>query len=227
MTADPWPVPYVGVPFDLRTAALVLVDVQRYWTDPDGPLGKMLRDTRPDLHSAFYDQLHSAVVPNLCALLDTFRGQSRPVVHVVSGSAVDNGADMAPHLQRRMTSAPDVAGGFNQLRVGTEWHNVEPKLAADRRELVLNKTTRSAFVSTGLDQLLRHLRAQQIAVAGLVTNGCVGLTAMHGADLGYEAFLVSDASASFLDDAHDAALVAFGRVFGTVLSTAEVCGGRW
>ena len=218
---EDWPVPFVGVPFAPEQSALVIVDVQRYWTDPDGPLGTVLRDTRPHVHDAFYTRLQRDMLPALSRVVATYRERGLPVVHVTSGAARRDGRDFAPHLRRRIDSPTPVSGNFGALHVGSPWHRAD--VAPQPDELVVNKTTRSAFNSTGLDQLLRHMGTAQLVCTGLVTNGCVLLTALHASDLGYEAFVVSDACASFTAAAHDEALRTIHNVFGQVLTADEIC----
>jgi biuret amidohydrolase len=99
---------------------------------------------------------------------------------------------------------------------------VAAELTPGPNELVVNKTSRSAFSSTGIDQLLRNMGLSQVLVTGLASNGCVDLTAKDAADRGYETFLLEDACATFGEEAHTPVLQAFQEVFGTVLSTDEV-----
>ena len=56
--------------------------------------------------------------------------------------------------------------------------------------------------STSLDQTLRNLKINRLWVTGIVTEGCVELTARDAADRGYFTTLVSDALASSTHIAH-------------------------
>jgi nicotinamidase-related amidase len=69
-------------------------------------------------------------------------------------------------------------------------------------EIVLNKTSVSTFNSTAIDQILRNMRRDRLWVAGVVTEGCVELTARDAADRGYYVTLVTDACASSTRAAH-------------------------
>jgi nicotinamidase-related amidase len=219
-----WPATFEGVPLDRGHSALVLVDMQRYWTDPDGPTGGRLQTFYPPAYQYFYDRLAGVAIPQLARLLNAYRALNLPCIHIITGSIRDDGRDLPAHFRRRLDSGRKNSGDFHMLRVGGEWHQVEAALAPADNEPVLNKTTRSAFHSTGLDHLLKNLGVEHLVVGGLVTNGCVALTAMDAADRGYECFVVEDGCSTFSKEAHDAALINFHRVFGTVIRAADIIG---
>jgi nicotinamidase-related amidase len=56
----------------------------------------------------------------------------------------------------------------------------------------------------------------------MATDMCVETTARDAADRGFNAIVVEDASATFFDHHHRAALSGFARVFGQVWSAARV-----
>jgi hypothetical protein len=63
-------------------------------------------------------------------------------------------------------------------------------------ELVVDKTSAGTFNSTPLDQMLRNMGRDRLLVCGIVTEGCVELTARDAADRGFYVTLVPDACAS-------------------------------
>jgi biuret amidohydrolase len=73
-------------------------------------------------------------------------------------------------------------------------------------ELIVDKTSAGTFNSTSLDQILRNLRIDRLWVTGIVTEGCVELTARDAADRGYHVTLVADGLASSTRVAHEDAL---------------------
>jgi nicotinamidase-related amidase len=73
-------------------------------------------------------------------------------------------------------------------------------------ELIVNKTSAGTFNSTALDQILRNMRINRLWVTGIVTEGCVELTARDAADRGFYVTLVSDGLASSTHVAHDDAM---------------------
>ena len=60
-----------------------------------------------------------------------------------------------------------------------------------------------AFNSTSIDHALRNLGIDRLWVTGIVTEGCVELTAQDAADRGYVVKLVRDGCASSTRKAHE------------------------
>jgi nicotinamidase-related amidase len=105
---------------------------------------------------------------------------------------------------------------------GTEDHEIIRALAPKPDEIVLNKVTRSAFSSTGLDQILRNLGVAGLVMAGTTTNACVGLTACDAGDRGYKVVIVEDATAAPTPVLQEATLLNFAFLFGHVRTTEQV-----
>jgi len=61
-----------------------------------------------------------------------------------------------------------------------------------------------------------------LALCGLTTAICVGLTARQTADRGFRIFMVADAYTELSQDMHQAALLSLSRVFGQVRATQEL-----
>lgn len=219
---DHWPVPFAGVPLEAQKAALIIIDMQRYWTDRRGPIGQLLGQRYPDMFEYFYGRLTRVVIPSLAIALNGFRDHGLPVVHITTGALRADGKDLSPHLQRRRARAAGTSGEFHLLQNGSDWYDVAPELAPKPGEIVLHKTSRSAFNSTGIEQVLRNMGVAHVVVGGLASNACVELTASDAADRGFETFLVEDGCATFVADAHSAAMKNFHRVFGTVLTVDEL-----
>lgn len=209
-------------PLAVATSALLIIDVQRYWTAPEGPLGASLRQSFPDMFAYFHDRLRDSVRPNIAALLSGYRAAGLPVIHVVTGSAAAGGADLLPHMRRRFSRGGAAGGGFHSLRVGSEWYEPDEAASPSADEVIVHKTTRSAFTSTGIDQVLRNMGVTQLVVCGLATNACVQATAVDGADRGYETFLVEDCCVTFDPQAHAQTLDNFHWIFGTVVRAGDI-----
>ena len=89
-------------------------------------------------------------------------------------------------------------------------------------EPVLNKTTMSAFHSSGFERLLRAWGVELLLFTGISTNSCVQGTARDAADRGFSCVLVEDACGAASQALHDAACTNFARLLGRVASTTEV-----
>lgn len=217
---------YQRVPFAIERSCLAIVDMQRYWTDRSSPFGIPLQADFPHSYRYFYDRLENVVMPNVIRLVGLYRSRGLPIVHFTTGAVRDGGMDLLFHMQRRFAHGGTAAGSFDALQVGSEWHQVAPQLEPRRGELVLNKTTRSAFNSTGIDQLLRHMRVEQMVVGGLATNACVQATSIDSADRGYETFLVEDCCVTFDEAGHVPVFDNFHWIFGTVVLASDIIGGN-
>jgi nicotinamidase-related amidase len=64
-------------------------------------------------------------------------------------------------------------------------------------EPVLTKTSRNAFTTTNLGQILTERGIRELTVCGIQTEQCCETTARLAADLGYDVTFVIDATATF------------------------------
>ena len=193
-----------------RTALLV-IDVQREYFDPDGP--------------AFVE--HAAdILANVNLLIDAFRAGDLPIVfvrheHRADGSDAGRMGDFA---------APDEEDSFV---AGTPRVELVPELHARPGDVVVVKRRYSAFVGTDLDAILHTAAVRAVVVCGLMTSFCCETTARdaHGRD--YEVLFVADANEGpDLEDQngapvpHDAVLhgtmTALGAGFAEIVTSAEV-----
>ncbi|MDF8263490.1 cysteine hydrolase family protein [Luteipulveratus flavus] len=70
-------------------------------------------------------------------------------------------------------------------------------LAPAAGEPVLTKTSRNAFTTTGLAQLLTQRGVDRLVITGIQTEQCCETTARVAADLGYDVDFVTEATATF------------------------------
>lgn len=79
-----------------------------------------------------------------------------------------------------------------------------PGLHPAEGEPTLVKTSRNAFTTTSLQQLLTARGVRHLTLCGIQTEQCVETTARLGADLGYEVTVVLDATTTFPIEHRDA-----------------------
>lgn len=100
-------------------------------------------------------------------------------------------------------------------------------------EPVLVKNVNSAFIGTGLDERLKRDAISHLVIVGATTNHCVETTTRMAGNLGYETFLVSDATWTFdrrgpdgrlhmAQDIHDMSLANLHDEFCQVVRTADI-----
>lgn len=123
---------------------------------------------------------------NIARLLEAWRAAAWPVLHVQHVSA-EPGSVLGPG------------------RPGVE---PKPEAMPAATEPLFQKNVNSAFIGTNLESQLRERGIEALVIVGLTTDHCVSTTARMAGNLGFETFVVGDATASFDRVAHD------GRRFG-------------
>jgi biuret amidohydrolase len=204
-----------GFDLDPRTAALVIVDMQYASGSRDHGLGRALKARGQEALGAYrFDRIERTVVPAIQRLLGFFRERGLRVVFLTVGSELPDYSDLLPHMRAFAESAGNTRGNHE--------HEIVDALAARPGEPVLNKTTMSAFHSTGFERLLRAWGVGQLLFTGISTNSCVEGTARDAADRGFRCLLVEDGCGAASRQLHEAACHNFQRLLGRVDSSARV-----
>lgn len=144
-------------------------------------------------------------------LLTYWRHAALPVFHV-----------------RHLSTEPD-----SPLRPGTAGSEIKDVVRSRPDEPVIEKNVNSAFIGTDLEARLRDLNVDTVVVTGLTTDHCVSTTVRMAGNLGFDTYLVSDATATFdrvgpggklhsADSIHEIALVELHEEFATIVTTAEI-----
>lgn len=89
---------------------------------------------------------------------------------------------------------------------GTSGSEPYSGLQRDPEDVWLTKRRFSAFFKTDLDQTLRLWNIQNVAVAGMTTQGCVLATALDALSHDFRVVILEDLCASFSQDIHEAVL---------------------
>ena len=202
---------------DPTCCALVIVDMQYVAAHPNYGLGASLHATHPDLWSTYFARVDGLVVPNLQRLLSAFRAMQLRVVHLTFGPVLADGGDMI--ASRRGTVTDGIQAMFHPM--GSFEHRILDELAPCEGEMVINKTSRSAFNSTAIERVLLNLGVDSLVIGGVTTSSCVDTTARDAADRGFKVVVVEDASAEIDEPSHDAALRQFAVRWGRVWTTDE------
>jgi nicotinamidase-related amidase len=194
---------------DPARVALVVVDMQYASGSREHGLGRLLRARGHEASGAWrFDRIEQVVVPTIQRLLAFFREHGLRVVYLTVGSELPDYGDLLPHMRSFAESIGNTAGRRE--------HEILDALAPRPGEPVLNKTTMSAFHSSGFERVLRALGVEQLCFTGISTNSCVEGTARDAADRGYRCLIVEDGCGAASQRLHDAACENFARLLGRV-----------
>lgn len=198
-----------GFALDPRRVALVVVDLQYASASRLAGLGRALKGQGQEALGAYrFDRIENVVVPTVRRLLEFFRQHDLRVIYLTVGSELPDFSDLLPHMR-------PFAEAVGNTR-GQREHEVLDELAPVAGEPVLNKTTMSAFHSSGFERLLRSWGVEQLLFTGVSTNSCVEGTARDAADRGYCCLIVEDGCGAATQDLHDATCANFRRLLGRV-----------
>jgi maleamate amidohydrolase len=181
-----------------RRPALIVVDVNRAFTDPASPLVCDL----------------DGVVAAIRRLLDVGRAAGIPVVFTTV--SYDEGD--------RQTAAAfiDKIPALLTLEAGTRWVEIDPRIAPRDGEPVLNKLFASAFFGTALSSFLAANGCDSLIVTGASTSGCVRATVVDAIQHGYRPIVPREAVGDRNPDAHAANLYDIETKYGDVVSVDDL-----
>lgn len=177
----------------LSSAALVVIDMQRYFLSPEG--------------DAFL-KAGPAIVPNIAGLIEFFRKRGRPVV-------------FTRHAHKKGEPAGQMGRWWkNELPFdGDPQSELIEKLKPRKDEMVITKARYSAFERTILGPYLKGHNIETVVVCGVMTHLCVETTARHAFILDFQPVVVSDACATQSKEHHDASLLNLAHGFAHVVDT--------
>jgi len=147
----------------------------------------------------------------IAALLHAWRSNGRPIIHV-------------RHLSREPQST------YRPGQSGCEFKDAALPLPG---ETVVTKHVNCAFVGTDLHSNLQAMGASCVVICGVITNNSVEATARMAGDLGYETYVVADATATFdmsdfdgnrrsAEEVHAMSLANLSGEYATIVSASQI-----
>ncbi|HKI93269.1 MAG TPA: isochorismatase family protein [Gaiellaceae bacterium] len=180
-----------------RRPALVVVDINKGFTDPASPLVCDLDET----------------VDAIRRLLEAMRRAELPVVYTtVSYTEGDRVAAKA---------FIDKVPVLLTLAAGSPWTEIDERIAPRPDEPVLNKLFASAFYGTALASMLASHGCDSVIVTGASTSGCVRATVVDALQHGYRPIVPREAVGDRNPAAHEANLYDIDLKYGDVVSLDE------
>lgn len=213
----PHAVPAIPAPFPLdpRSAALVLIDMQRDFLEPGG-FGESLGND--------VGVLRRTIGP-LRRVLEATRAAGLPVFHTREGHLPDLSDCPPSKLNRGAPSARIGDPGPNGriLIRGEYGHDIIDELAPLPGEPVIDKPGKGAFHGTDFGALLAEKGISQLIVTGVTTEVCVHTTVREANDRGFDCLVLSDCVGSYFPEFHRvglAMIAAQGGIFGWIAESA-------
>jgi nicotinamidase-related amidase len=121
----------------------------------------------------------------------------------------------------------------SKLFPGQSGNEIQDVVKPLSTEPVISKNVNSAFIGTDLKERLDRQNIKSLVVVGLTTDHCVSTTVRMAGNLGYETFLISDATATFdktdqsgnkipAQVVHEVNLASLNGEFATVTTTEDI-----
>lgn len=170
-------------PIDPARTAVLLIEFQKEWLDDDGKINHLMEDR---------DQFEKSQVGGR-ALLKLARDTGLKVIH--SGLRFSDGHPELGNDGLGLRGAIKTFGTFPSKGKGSEFAEGFQPLEG---ELVpTGRLGGSAFAGSNLDAILHNNRIDTLLIAGYALHVCVESTLRAAHDLGYDAYLIPDATAAF------------------------------
>ncbi len=172
-------------------AALLIVDMQRFFLNPDSPT---------------FTCGGPAILPTVKRLQAAFRKAGRPVIY-------------SRHVHHPNLSDAGIMQWWweGMCLEGSPESEIPAEIAPLPGEKVIIKHRYSAFYNTDLETVLRCFKIEDLVISGIMTNMCCESTTRDAYYRDYRVFFLADATGSITAEMHLASLlnVAFGFAFVT------------
>lgn len=208
-----------ALPFDPKTTALVMIDMQRDFVEPGG-FGEALGND--------VSLVRTAIAP--CKkVLDAARAHKMLVIHTREGHRADLSDCPPAKLTRGGQTFIGTKGPMGRILVrGEAGHDIIPELYPVAGEPVIDKPGKGAFYQTDLHLILQNHNIKTLIVCGVTTEVCVTTTVREANDRGFECIIPQDCVGSYFPEFQKYALEmikAQGAIFGWVSDANAIVNG--
>ncbi|MDX6512048.1 MAG: hypothetical protein QOE36_1552 [Gaiellaceae bacterium] len=188
----------IGGAIGLRERPCVLVvDFSCGFTDPSCALGSEL----------------TMQVEATKRLLDVARPKGLPVVFTTIG------------FEESMADAgiwPAKMPALSDLKIGSRWVEIDPRLEPRRDDPIVLKKGASAFFGTNLPAILAARQIDSVILCGATTSGCIRATAIDLLQYGYPTVVPRECVGDRAQAPHDANLFDIAAKYADVLPLGDV-----
>ncbi|WP_336361701.1 isochorismatase family protein [Haladaptatus sp. ZSTT2] len=181
-----------------ETPALLVVDLQKGFTDEENPLGGDL----------------TGVVERTNTLLEAAHARDVPVVYTRIVSSHPSCADMGIWQEK--------IPRLDTLMAGSEWVELDDRLDVAETDHVLDKRQASGFHETELASMLVAWGVDTLIVTGCTTSGCIRASVVDACAHGYRTIVPAEAVGDRSTPQHDANLFDMNAKYADVRPVEEV-----
>jgi nicotinamidase-related amidase len=176
-----------------KKPALLVIDMQKYFCDPEGPA---------------YGLDFELMLEPANALLDRFGKLKLPV--------------FATRYFSEDEKDPTVKWWNATLEKDSPWVTLDPRLTLPSGAKILDKHFYGSFTATNLDIQLKKAGCDSVVICGVMTDLCCETTAREAFQLGYTVYFVGDATATSEPMLHFSALATLAHGFAYIVTVDEV-----
>ena len=205
-----------------KQTALIIIDMQKYQVEKDHAAFKAINKVTPGLFDYFVVEVRNVVIPNLRRLIDFCHKVEIPVIYTKFSSFMTDGSDLTKGIKFLNNFSKNLVGEVAFPYIGHHSSEIIDELKPEGRDIVIQKNTSGAFMSTRLEIILKNMDIETLLITGVVTNFCVYATAQEAADYGFQSIIVDDCCAAWSPEIHKAALKSYGLLTGYVLPYEKV-----
>ena len=181
--------------FSPSKSALLVLDMQRYFLDSDS--------------HAFIPSA-AAIIPEIRALIDTYRLKNLPMIFTRHINTPDNAGMMAKWWRDSIRGDDPRSEIIHQLDTA--------------HAKVIVKSQYDAFYGTALQELLEANRVEQLVICGVMTHLCCESTARAAFMHGFEVFFAIDGTATYNEEHQRATLLNLSHGFATLVLAQDIVG---
>lgn len=193
---------------NISKSALLLIETQNEWMHVDGKLPKALVED---------EKMMLISIANIEKSLSFAREQNIPVIYVRL-QFEEEYPELANGESGLRKAIPN-AGTFPKNGFGSEFYkSVEPL----KGEFIISgRMGASGFAGSNLDTYLRNNKIENLYLTGYAIHVCVESTLREAYDIGYNTFVISDATSAFNQSQQEYFLSEIVHHFGDHLTTEE------
>lgn len=180
-------------PFNPKTSALLILDMQSYFLDPAS--------------HAFIPSA-PAIIPGLQTLVDSYYANNLAVIFTQHINSIQDAGSMSTWWR-------------DLISIDNPHSAIIPEFDYSHR-YVLRKSQYDAFFDTSLEDILRRKNVSQVVISGVMTHLCCETTARSAFVRGFEVFFVVDGTATYNQEHHLATLLNLAHGFATPVLTSDI-----